>query len=254
MKRKKTDQTKGKTGKSRAKKGAVMIAIAAIAAVVLLALFWAIAPAAMRRSVRSGVMTLEEGEKSEFRPDAILVLGAGVRGDGTPSMMLEDRLLTCLRLYEAGVASRIIVSGDHGSDNYDEVNVMKDYLKARGVPGEAIFMDHAGFCTYDSLYRAGAVFGAKSLLIVTQEYHAYRAVYDGERLGVECRAVAAPILASDASGYARQWYYDLRETVASCKDIIWCFFRFPPKFLGDPVSLEASGDLTNDKDPPETRV
>ena len=132
-------------------------------------------------TARSSVMELEAGKQTDFQADAILVLGAGVRPNGTPSHMLEDRLLTALALYQANVCSRIIVSGDHGEDNYDEVNVMKSYLVDKGVPSEVVFMDHAGFDTYDSLYRAKAIFGAKSLILVTQRYHAYRAVYIGER-------------------------------------------------------------------------
>ncbi len=228
----------------RKKKGKRIMLIALIAVAAAVAAFYLAVILTVRLS--NDVMTLEEGEKTDFRPDAILVLGAGVRDDGTPSAMLEDRLLTALRLYEAGVSDKIIVSGDH-REGYDEVNAMKDYLTARSVPSAAVYMDHAGFCTYDSLYRAGAVFGAKSLLLVTQEYHAYRALYDGKRLGLDCRAVAAPILSTDASRYAKGTLYQARESFACCKDFIWCLFRFEPAVLGDSVSLEASGDLTNDR-------
>ncbi len=246
MKRVKKAHTdpEGKTP-DRKKKGKKRMFIALIAVAAVVAVFYVAVILTVRLS--SDVMTLEEGEKTDFRPDAILVLGAGLRDDGTPSDMLQDRLLTALRLYEAGVAEKIIVSGDHGREGYDEVGAMKDYLKARGVPGERIYMDHAGFSTYDSLYRAGAIFGAKSLILVTQSYHAYRALYDGRRLGVDCRAVAAPILSTDTSRYAKGTLYQIRETIACCKDFIWCLFRVEPAVLGDPVSLEASGDLTNDR-------
>ena len=198
-------------------------------------------------SARGSVMELEEGKKTDFQADAILVLGAGVRPDGTPSHMLEDRLLTALALYQANVSSRVIVSGDHGADDYDEVNVMKAYLVDRGVPSEAVFMDHAGFNTYDSLYRAKAIFGVKSLILVTQRYHCYRAVYIGERLGISCRAVAAPILSSNATGYARQSWFSFRESIARCKDVFSCALHVPPRYLGEPIDLAGSGDVTNDK-------
>ncbi|MBP5289343.1 MAG: YdcF family protein [Clostridia bacterium] len=198
-------------------------------------------------SARSFVMELDEGKKTGFQADAILVLGAGVRPDKTPSHMLEDRLLTALALYQSDVCARIIVSGDHGGEYYDEVNVMKGYLVDRGVPSECVFMDHAGFDTYDSLYRAKAIFGAKSLLLVTQRYHSYRAVYIGERLGVSCRAVAAPILSHSGTGYAKQPWFTFRETVARAKDVFTCLIRPAPRFLGDPVDLSGSGDVTNDK-------
>lgn len=197
-------------------------------------------------STLSSVMDLEDGEKTDFQADAILVLGAGVRDDGTPSLVLEDRLLTALALYRASVCGRIIVSGDHGTPDYDEVNVMKAYLVDRGVPSDVVFMDHAGFDTYSSLYRAKAIFGAKRLLVVTQRYHTYRAVYVGERLGVSCRAVAAPILSHDGERYGMQPWFTFRETIARSKDLLFCLFKPEPCLLGDPVSLSGSGDVTND--------
>ena len=90
--------------------------------------------------------------------DAILVLGCGVRPDGTPSLMLQDRLEMGLTLYEAGAAPKLLMSGDHSRAEYDEVNAMKDYVVERGVPSEDVFLDHAGFSTYESMYRARDVF------------------------------------------------------------------------------------------------
>ena len=103
---------------------------------------------------RGEIVSLENAEEISSAPDAILVLGAGVRPGGIPSNMLEDRLLTAVELYKKGICDTVIVSGDHGSPDYDEVNVMKEYLIEKGIPSERIFMDHAGFSTYDSLYRA----------------------------------------------------------------------------------------------------
>jgi len=197
-------------------------------------------------SARNEGVSLEKADFGEDVADAILVLGAGVRADGTPSNMLEDRLLTALELYESGVSKRIIVSGDHGSRDYDEVNVMKNYLTQRGVPSEDVFMDHAGFSTYDSLHRANSVFGAGSLVVVTQEYHAPRALMIGRHLGIDCRGVYAPILSSDAKSYVGQSWYSFRETVARCKDFLYSVFRIDPTYLGEPISLSGSGDVTND--------
>ena len=98
--------------------------------------------------------------------DCVIVLGAGIWGDG-PSPMLADRLAKGLELYDAGVAPKIIMSGDHGQTDYDEVNLMKSYAKDHGVPSEDVFMDHAGFSTYDSMFRAKHVFQAKRVVIVT---------------------------------------------------------------------------------------
>ncbi len=199
-------------------------------------------------SVKGKLYELPDTEKENLSADGILVLGAGVRKDGTPSNMLEDRLLTALKLYEKKVCSTIIVSGDHGSDDYDEVNVMKEYLIRKGVRSEDIFMDHAGFSTYDSLYRAKEVFDAKRLIIVTQKYHSYRSLMIGRTLGMECVAVSAPILSSDVSQYPRQGWYSFRESFARCKDFLYCIVKPEPKYLGEKISLGGSGDVTNDKE------
>ena len=108
--------------------------------------------------------------------DCIIVLGAGIWGD-KPSPMLEYRLQVGIDLYKNNVAPKIIMTGDHGRIEYDEVNVMKDYAINQGVPSEDVFMDHAGFSTYESIYRAKELFKAESVVIVTQEYHLYRAIY-----------------------------------------------------------------------------
>ena len=113
--------------------------------------------------------------------DCIIVLGASVKHGDTPSLMLSDRLDRAIELYKAGVAPKIIMSGDHGSKYYNEVQVMKDYAIARGVPSEDIFMDHAGFSTYDTMYRAKEIFGAKKVSLGVFEnnepaYRCYKAV------------------------------------------------------------------------------
>ncbi len=114
----------------------------------------------------------------------------GALGRGNePSSVLRDRLDTALSLYEAGVAPKILVSGDHGQDDYDEVNVMRDYLLGRGVPAQDIFMDHAGFNTWNTMIRARNIFGVDTCVVVTNKYHLYRAVYLGRRLGLEPTAL-----------------------------------------------------------------
>ena len=197
-------------------------------------------------SARSELYALEKAEEMPKGADAVLVLGAGVRSDGTPSDMLQDRLLCALALYERGICDKIIVSGDHGAKDYDEVNVMKNYLVARQVPSECIFMDHAGFSTYESLYRAKFVFGAEKLIIVTQKYHSYRALMIGRALKMDCQAVAAPILAGNYEGYAKQPWYSFRESLARCKDFLYCLALPKPTYLGEKIPLSDSGDVTND--------
>lgn len=173
--------------------------------------------------------------------DCILVLGCGVHGD-TPSHMLEDRLLQGIELYKNGASDKMIMSGDHGREVYDEVNVMKNFATERGVPSENIFMDHAGFSTYESMYRARDIFKAQKILIVTQDYHLYRAIYDARALGLEAYGVA-----SNPRTYAGQLYRDIREILARNKDFVYGIFKPEPTYLGEAIPVWGNGNATNDK-------
>ena len=173
--------------------------------------------------------------------DCILVLGCGVHGE-TPSHMLEDRLLQGIELYEFGASEKMIMSGDHGREGYDEVNVMKDFATERGVPSENIFMDHAGFSTYESMYRARDIFKAEKILIVTQDYHLYRAIYDARALGLEAYGVA-----SNPRSYVGQLYRDIREILARNKDFVYGIFKPEPTYLGEAIPVWGNGNATNDK-------
>lgn len=173
--------------------------------------------------------------------DCILVLGAGVREDGSPSYMLKDRLDKSIELYNAGVANKIIMSGDHGTEDYDEVNTMKAYAVAAGVPSKDIFMDHAGFSTYESLYRARDIFCAESIIIVTQEYHMYRALYVSECLGLDAVGVTAENIK-----YSGQLYRELRELLARAKDWLYTLLLPEPKIMGEIIPVWGNGNVTND--------
>lgn len=169
--------------------------------------------------------------------DAILILGARVYSNGTPSPLLQDRLDYGYALYTAGKANRIIVSGDHGTKEYDEVNAMKNYLLTKGVPQEHIFLDHAGFNTYDSLYRAKEIFGVKSLIVCTQEFHMPRALYIGRRLGLEAYGYAAP----DKAMY-HMAYNNFREKLAQVKAFLETdVLHRKPKYLGNVIPIQGSG-------------
>lgn len=190
---------------------------------------------------KSRIVSLEEA--SDFKADCIIVLGAGIRDDGSPTWMLEDRIKIGDKLYQNHAADKIIMSGDHGRDNHDEVNTMKNYAINEGIPSEDIFMDHAGFETYDSLYRARDIFGAKKVMIVTQEYHLYRALYIADKLGIDARGVT-----SDLRFYSKKMaYWKFREYLARVKSFIKCIIQPEPKYLGDTIDLSVSGDVTNDK-------
>ena len=173
--------------------------------------------------------------------DCIIILGAGVWGD-KPSPMLEDRLLEGINLYENKVSNKIIMSGDHGREEYDEVNIMKKYAIEKGIPSEDIFMDHAGFSTYETMYRAKEIFKAKKVVIVTQKYHMYRALYDAEKLGLEAYGVC-----SDPRQYVGATYREAREILARDKDFVKCIFKPKPTYLGDEIPVSGNGDSTNDK-------
>lgn len=173
--------------------------------------------------------------------DCIIVLGAGIWGD-KPSPMLEDRLLEAISLYKNNVSSKIIMSGDHGRTEYDEVNIMKKYAIEIGVPSEDIFMDHAGFSSYESIYRAKEIFEAKKVIIVTQKYHLYRSIYIANKLGIEAYGVGA-----DPRRYVGETYREIREILARDKDFVKCIFKPKPTYLGDKIPVSGNGDTTNDK-------
>lgn len=173
--------------------------------------------------------------------DCVVILGAGIWGD-KPSPMLEDRLLEGINLYKTGVVDKILVTGDHGTNGYDEVSVMKKYIMEHGIPSEDIFMDHAGFSTYESIYRAKAIFDVDNAIIVTQEYHLYRALYIANELGIN--VLGAP---SDPRQYAGQAYRELREILARNKDFVQCIFKCKPTYLGEMIPVFGDGNLTNDE-------
>ena len=172
--------------------------------------------------------------------DCIVVLGCLVKPDGTLSGMLRDRLRVGVALYKNGVSPKLLMSGDHGREDYDEVGAMKQYAVDNGIPSEDIFMDHAGFSTYDSICRAKKVFGAKRVVIVTQKYHLYRALYIAEALGLDAYGVP-----SDLHLYRGQSMRELREVLARCKDIVTSTLKPNPAFLGETLPVSGNGDITN---------
>lgn len=175
--------------------------------------------------------------------DAVLILGAYVLPDGTLSDMLRDRVTVGYGLYEQGKVPKILVSGDHGRNDYDEVNSMKGYLKAKGVAGQDVFMDHAGFSTYESMYRARDIFQVKKVIIVTQRYHLLRAVYIARELGLEAYGVA-----SDLHDYGPVMTgYEVREMAARNKDFWQTIFKPRPTFLGETIPVFGDGSATDDK-------
>ena len=173
------------------------------------------------------------------KAQCIIVPGAGIIR-GRPSLTLARRLDKALELYDSGVSDKIIVSGDHGKKDYDEVNAMRDYLCERGVPIENVFMDHAGFSTYDTIYRAKEIFLVESAVVVTQKLHLVRALYIAEKLGLECEGV----IAMDAT-VASTRVQMLREYPARVKAFLdCCILKSKPKYLGEEIPVSGSGIVT----------
>lgn len=188
------------------------------------------------------ILTQEEFQEKSV--DCVMVLGAGVWEDG-PSHMLEERLNRGIEVYNSDCTDRLLMSGDHGREEYDEVNVMKNFAIEGGAIPNEVFMDHAGFSTYESMYRARDVFDVESLVIVTQKYHLYRAIYDARRLGLEAYGVAADGQYNFSA--SMRLYNNFRESLARCKDFVWCIIQPEPTFLGEIIPISASGNLTDDK-------
>ena len=194
----------------------------------------------VKLSTGKQIISSEEAAKLED-VDCILVLGCFVKDDGRPSDMLHDRLTRGVELYDLGAAPKLLMSGDHGREEYDEVAAMKQFAIDAGIPSEDVFMDHAGFSTYESIYRAKEIFQADKILIVTQEYHLYRAIYIADQLGVEAYGVS-----SDYHTYVGQFMRDFREMLARVKDCATCIFKPEPTYLGEAIPIFGDGNITND--------
>lgn len=204
----------------------------------------------VKRSTAEDIACIVTGEVSfnqvtqqqlaDFDADCILVLGAGIKDEETPSPMLKDRLDVGIELYRLGIAPKLLLSGDNGQVEYNEIHVMLNYAKEAGVPAEDIFCDHAGFSTYDSMYRAGSIFGAERVIVVTQEYHQYRALYIGKKLGLTVCGVA-----SDQRDYFGNTYREVREMLARFKDVFKALLRSKPVLGGEAIPISGSGLISH---------
>ena len=193
----------------------------------------------VKGTVKGRIVETDGLPDEEF--DCIMVLGCQVKEGGKPSHMLRDRLQRGVETYQYGASEKLLMSGDHGRTDYNEVETMKQYAIDEGIDSENIFMDHAGFSTYESIYRAKEVFGVKKMVIITQEYHLYRALYIAEKLGIEAYGVA-----SDYHIYAGQSMRDLREVLARAKDFVTTIVKPEPTYLGEFIDIHGDGNVTND--------
>ena len=185
---------------------------------------------------KDNFLSIEYQAMQDVRGDCIIVLGAGIIDSDTPSPMLKDRLDTGILLYKNGVAPKLLLTGDNGTEEYNEIHVMLNYVKNAGIPEEDIFCDHAGFSTYDSIYRAKHIFGVERAIIVTQTYHEYRALYIAEKLGLEVKGVAA-----DQERYSGQAVREIREVLARIKDFGKCFIKPASSLGGEELPISGSG-------------
>lgn len=216
--------------------GTVLLVI--VGAIVLVIALAGITNAVVIKTGGDRIVSAETAASGDAQ--CILVLGASVLADGTPSGILQDRIDRGIELYFAGAAPKIIMSGDNGTESYNECWAMKQYAISQGVPSEDVFCDHAGFSTYETMYRARHVFGADRVVIATQTYHLYRAIYDAQGVGME--AIGVP---SDYGEYVNQSWYDFREIFARTKDFFQVLMKTPSTYVGDPISLDQSGDVTD---------
>lgn len=186
------------------------------------------------------VVKTEELPDNEY--DCILVLGCSVYANGTPSPALKARLDKAIEIYKAGKARKIIMSGDHVGQYYNEVGAMKNYAVANGVSSEDVFLDHYGISTYDSLSRAKTIFELENVIVVTQGYHVYRGVWDAKCFGIKAKGVAC----DEKVNYGVKT--NIREMIARCKDFLFGIIKPETEYKGGTISIFGNGDTTNKRE------
>lgn len=170
-----------------------------------------------------------------------IVLGASVSNEGDLSTVLTDRMLTAIDLYHSGKVQRFLLSGDHGRQQYDEVNSMKNFLIEHRINAKDIFLDHAGFDTYNSLVRAKKIFDVNKAIIITQNFHLPRAVFIGRSIGIDTYGVKA-----DKREYRNMYKLQFRELFANVKAVYEVLFDINPKYLGSKIPITGDSQLSWD--------
>jgi SanA protein len=166
----------------------------------------------------------------------VIVFGAGLRHDGTPTAILRDRVETAARLYKDGKVEKLLMSGDNRIVEHNEPEAMRQYALSLGVPDDAIVLDYAGRRTYDTCYRANAIFGVKSAILVTQDFHLPRALFLCNTLGLEAVGVKA-----DNFYYLKRLrlYWNVRELLATVGAFMDVYVYKPLPVLGEPEHIFA---------------
>ena len=166
--------------------------------------------------------------------EVALIPGAAIYKDGSLSAVFRDRVDMAIKLYEAKKVTKILVSGDNSTDSHNEVNPVRLYLLSKGIPDQDIFLDHAGFDTYSSMYRARDIFGVTSITITTQSFHLPRSVFIARRLGIQTYGVNADVTHIRFRNY-------VREMLADEKAVLDLVFGRKPKYLGDKIPITGDG-------------
>lgn len=218
----------------------IRISILLLLSFTILAAYFPLAASAVNSSAKKQIFSLND---CPVRKTA-LVLGAYVDEDGRPCAMLYDRIKTAILLYRAGKVKKLLMTGDHGLKHYNEVGSMRAIALNAGIPPEDIFTDHAGFSTYESIYRAKAVFLVDNAVIITQEFHLPRSLYMAKKSGINAAGVPADLRSYEKSHLN---YLCMREFFAKGKD----FFQInvskpPPAFLGPAIPIDGDGRVTHD--------
>jgi len=191
---------------------------------------------ALRVWVHARVAGRIYADARDARPAPVaLVLGAGLWRDGTPTPALYDRVATAVDLYKAGKVKKLLMSGDNRFANYNEPAAMKTLAERLGVPVEDIVLDYAGRRTYDSCYRARAIFGVQQAIVVSQRFHLDRALFLCDALGVQATGVVA-----DRREYATYRWWEMREVLATAAAWWDVNIRRPVPVLGDKLPIQIS--------------
>lgn len=171
-----------------------------------------------------------------------ILLGSLVYGDGKLSYVMKARADLAIQLYHSGKIKRILVSGDHGTPEYDEVNDIRIYLEAHGIPTADIFLDHAGFNTYDSMVRAKRIFQVDEAVVITQEFHLPRALFIAERAGISATGAVANL-----PTHLSEKRNEGREFLARVKSFGEVALNLDPHFLGEQIPITGNSRLSYDQ-------
>ena len=181
-------------------------------------------------STRKSIHSLAEAPSAP----AAVVFGAGLKRDGTPTLILQDRVETAVKLYQSGKVQKILMSGDNRNIEYNEPAAMRAYAISLGIPEEDIILDYAGRSTYDTCYRAKAIFKLDQAILVTQSFHLPRAVFICRAIGVDGIGVTAELKYFRKSSHL---YWNIRELPATLNALLEVYILHPLPVLGDPEPI-----------------